>query len=48
MRNCDWKYLKIDGNKCLPNIPGDERELANLEKKKEPQRLAAMRADWQP
>lgn len=45
MRDGDWKYLKVDGNEYLFNIPGDERERANLAKK-EPERLAAMRADW--
>ena len=46
LRDGDWKYLKVDGNEYLFNIPGDERERANLAKK-EPERLAAMRADWQ-
>jgi arylsulfatase A-like enzyme len=45
MRDGDWKYLQVDGNEYLFNIPADERERANLGKK-EPQRLAAMRADW--
>jgi arylsulfatase A-like enzyme len=45
MRDGDWKYLQVDGNEYLFNIPADERERANLAKK-EPQRLAAMRADW--
>jgi arylsulfatase A-like enzyme len=45
MRDGDWKYLKVDGNEYLFNIPADERERANLGKK-EPQRLAAMREDW--
>ncbi|MET3441836.1 arylsulfatase A-like enzyme [Variovorax paradoxus] len=45
MRDGDWKYLKVDGNEYLFNIPADERERANLGKK-EPERLAAMRADW--
>jgi len=40
------KYLKVDGNEYLFNIPGDDRERANLAKK-ESERLAAMRADWQ-
>ncbi len=42
----DWKYLKVDDNEYLFNIPQDERERANLARK-EPKRLAAMRADWQ-
>ncbi|GER09858.1 sulfatase family protein [Variovorax boronicumulans] len=46
MRDGDWKYLKVDGNEYLFNIPADERERANLGKK-EPQRLEAMRAQWQ-
>jgi hypothetical protein len=45
MRDGDWKYLKVDGNEYLFNIPADERERANLGKK-EPERLAAMREDW--
>jgi len=45
LRDGDWKYLKVDGNEYLFNIPGDERERANLAKK-EPERLASMRADW--
>jgi len=44
-RDGDWKYLQVDGNEYLFNIPADERERANLAKK-EPGRLAAMRADW--
>ncbi|MGJ3700810.1 sulfatase family protein [Variovorax sp. AFSI2.2] len=45
MRDGDWKYLKVDGYEYLFNIPADERERANLAKK-EPERLAVMRADW--
>jgi arylsulfatase A-like enzyme len=45
LRDGDWKYLKVDGNEYLFNIPADERERANLAKK-EPGRLAAMREDW--
>lgn len=33
LRDGDWKYLKVDGNEYLFNIPGDERERANLAKK---------------
>ncbi len=45
LRVGDWKYLMVDGNEFLFNIPGDERERANLAKK-QPARLDAMRADW--
>jgi arylsulfatase A-like enzyme len=45
LRDGDWKYLQVDGNEYLFNIPADERERAN-QGKKEPERLAAMRADW--
>lgn len=46
MRDVDRKYLKVDGNAYLFNIPGDERERASPAKK-ELGRLAATRADWQ-
>jgi arylsulfatase A-like enzyme len=42
----DWKYLRVDGNDYLFNIPGDERERANLAAR-EPARLAEMRAAWE-
>ncbi|MEY4652010.1 MAG: hypothetical protein RI884_591 [Pseudomonadota bacterium] len=42
----DWKYLRVDGHDYLFNIPGDERERANLAAR-EPERLARMRADWE-
>lgn len=45
LRDGDWKYLQVDGNEYLFNIPADERERANLARK-EPERLAAMREDW--
>lgn len=45
LRDGDWKYLKVDGNEYLFNIPSDERERANRAKQ-EPERLAAMREDW--
>ena len=45
LRVGDWKYLKVDGNEYLFNIPLDERERANLARK-EPARLDALRADW--
>ena len=46
MRDGDWKYLRVDGNDYLFNIPGDERERANLGNR-QPERLAAMRAAWE-
>ncbi|MDM0074283.1 sulfatase-like hydrolase/transferase [Variovorax sp. J2P1-59] len=45
MRDGDWKYLQVDGNEYLFNIPADERERAN-QAHKEPERLAAMRDAW--
>ncbi|MBS0392438.1 MAG: sulfatase-like hydrolase/transferase [Proteobacteria bacterium] len=45
-RNGDWKYLRVDGNDYLFNIPQDERERANLARH-QPERLAAMRAAWE-
>ena len=29
LRDGDWKYLQVDGNEYLFNIPADERERAN-------------------
>ncbi len=46
LRDGDWKYLQVDGNEYLFNIPADERERANRARL-EPQRLAVMRAAWQ-
>jgi len=46
MRLGDYKYLRVDGNDYLFNIPADERERANLAKR-EPERLDAMRASWE-
>ncbi len=46
LRDGDWKYLQVDGNEYLFNIPADERERANLAGR-EPARLAALRAAWQ-
>ena len=46
MRLGDYKYLRVDGNDYLFNIPADERERANLGKH-QPERLAAMRAAWE-
>lgn len=45
LRDGDWKYLRVDGNDYLFNIPADERERANLAGR-EPERLAAMRDAW--
>jgi arylsulfatase A-like enzyme len=45
LRDGDWKYLQVDGNEYLFNIPADARERANRARR-EPERLAAMRADW--
>jgi arylsulfatase A-like enzyme len=45
LREGDWKYLRVDGNDYLFNIPADERERANLAKK-HPERLANMRKQW--
>ena len=46
MRDGDWKYLRVDGNDYLFNIPGDERERANLGHH-QPERLTAMRQAWE-
>lgn len=46
LRDGDWKYLRIDGNDYLFNIPADERERANRAPR-EPQRLAEMREAWE-
>lgn len=46
LRDGDWKYLRVDGNDYLFDLSADERERANLGKK-EPERLARMRADWE-
>ncbi len=45
LRQGHWKYLQVDGNEYLFDIPADERERANLAAR-EPARLAAMRAAW--
>ena len=45
-RDGDWKYLRVDGNDYLFNIPQDERERANLAGR-QPERLAALRAAWE-
>ena len=41
-----WKYLRIEEHDYLFNLTRDERERAN-QATREPQRLAAMRADWE-
>ena len=41
-----WKYLRVDGHDYLFDIRADERERANRGPR-EPERLAAMRADWE-
>ncbi len=46
LRDGDWKYLRVDGNDYLFNIPADERERAN-HGPRQPERLAALRADWE-
>ena len=46
LREGPWKYLRVDGVDYLFNIAKDERERAN-QARKEPQRLAAMRATWE-
>ena len=46
LRDGDWKYLRVDGNDYLFNIPADERERANLGER-EPQRLSDLRAAWE-
>jgi arylsulfatase A-like enzyme len=46
LRLGDYKYLRVDGNDYLFNIPADERERANLGGR-QPERLQAMRAAWE-
>ena len=46
LRLGDWKYLRVDGNDYLFNIPADERERANLGQR-QPERLDAMRQAWE-
>jgi arylsulfatase A-like enzyme len=45
LRMGDWKYLMVDGNEYLFNIPADERERAN-QARREPQRLESLRQAW--
>jgi len=46
LRDGDWKYLRVDDNDYLFNIPADERERANLGRR-EPLRMRAMREAWE-
>jgi arylsulfatase A-like enzyme len=46
LRAGDWKYLSVEGDEFLYNLAKDERERANWGKR-EPARLAALRAKWQ-
>ena len=46
LRLGDWKYLRVDGNDYLFNIPADERERANLGQR-QPERLDALRQAWE-
>jgi arylsulfatase A-like enzyme len=46
LRHGDWKYLRVDGNDYLFNIPADARERANLGGR-QPERLQAMRQAWE-
>jgi arylsulfatase A-like enzyme len=46
LRDGDWKYLRVDDNDYLFNIPADERERAN-QAPRQPERLAAMRQEWE-
>ena len=45
-REGDWKYLRVDGNDYLFNIPQDERERANLGDH-EPAKLEELRLKWE-
>lgn len=46
LRDGQWKYLKIDAHEYLFDVEADERERANRARA-EPERLAAMRAQWE-
>ena len=46
LRDGDWKYLRVDDNDYLFNIPADERERANLARR-HPERLSDMRQVWE-
>jgi arylsulfatase A-like enzyme len=45
LRHGDWKYLQVDGHEYLFDLAADERERAN-QARAQPERLAAMRAQW--
>jgi arylsulfatase A-like enzyme len=45
-RSGRWKYLRVDGHDYLFDLDADERERANRAPR-EPQRLAAMCAEWE-
>jgi len=46
LRDGNWKYLKVEEHEYLFDIVRDARERAN-QARREPQRLAAMRAAWE-
>jgi arylsulfatase A-like enzyme len=46
LRRAAWKYLRVDGHDYLFDLSADERERANRAAR-EPERLAALRADWE-
>jgi arylsulfatase A-like enzyme len=46
LRMGDYKYLRVDGNDYLFNIPADERERANLAQH-QPEKLQNLRAAWE-
>jgi len=46
MRVGDWKYLRVDGNDYLFNLPADARERANLGGR-QPAHLQALRERWE-
>jgi arylsulfatase A-like enzyme len=41
-----WKYLRVEANDYLFNLDVDERERSS-QAKRQPERLEAMRADWE-
>ncbi|MBU6259612.1 MAG: sulfatase-like hydrolase/transferase [Burkholderiales bacterium] len=46
LRDGRWKYLRVDGHDYLFDVEADERERANRAPL-EPERLAALRAQWE-
>jgi arylsulfatase A-like enzyme len=46
LRSGRFKYLRVDDNEYLFDIPSDERERANLARR-QPERMQAMRAQWE-